>query len=223
MNKIYTLKKEIIFKTNIYDILSIAIDKKFSLEDYAIKGQFKINGEYLIRENEKDEFEFNLPYINYIEDTYDISKISVDIDDFYYEVKDSNKLVINIDIKVDGLEEKERCIDTEEIEDILDLNDASKKVEKIETDSNIVLENIDKIKNDYINNVEEKEEIKTMDDYFENGNKEYITYKVCIIRQGDSIDTIMEKYNVSLESLKKYNIINELNVGDKLIIPYENN
>ena len=43
MNKIYTLKKEIIFKTNIYDILSIAIDKKFSLEDYAIKGQFKIN------------------------------------------------------------------------------------------------------------------------------------------------------------------------------------
>ena len=39
MKKIYSLKKEIIFKNNIYDILSITIDKKFSLYEYALKGQ----------------------------------------------------------------------------------------------------------------------------------------------------------------------------------------
>lgn len=243
MNKVYTLKKEILFKTNIYDILSIAIDKKFNLDEYAIKGQFKINGEYLIKENEKDNFDFTIPYTNYIEEDYDISKISIDIDDFYYEIKDSNKLVINIDIIVNGLEEKERCIDTEEIEDILDLNDIThENIDKVETheydkdnyeeyekeqdeniEKNIVLENIEKIENEYMSKVEEKKEIKIMNDYFTNTNSEFITYKVCIVREGDSIESIIDKYNTSLETLKKYNIINELNIGDKIIIPYEKN
>ena len=62
-----------------------------------------------------------------------------------------------------------------------------------------------------------------MNNYFDNSNNKFITYKVCIIREGDSIESIIDKYNTSLESLKKYNVINELNIGDKIIIPYENN
>ena len=54
MKKIYNYKKEEIFNNNIYDILSIAIDKKFSLDGYAIKGKFRINGQYLINENENN-------------------------------------------------------------------------------------------------------------------------------------------------------------------------
>ena len=140
MEKIYSFKKEILFKTNIYDILSIAIDKKFSIDGYSIKGKFKVNGEYLITEQEKDSFDIDIPYLNYIEDNYDVSNIKVDIDDFYYEIKDSNKLVINIDIKVDNLEE--RCIDKEEpINDEYD----------IEVDNSI---------NEITNNIDEKEIIK---------------------------------------------------------------
>ena len=110
MEKIYSYKKEIIFKTNIYDIVSIALDKKFSIENNSIKGIFQVNGEYLINEKEREEFNYQLPYINYIDDNYDISNISIDIDDFYYEIQDSTILIINIDIKVDGIEEI-RCID----------------------------------------------------------------------------------------------------------------
>ena len=187
MNKIYSFKEEIIFKTNIYDIISIALDKKFSIEGNNIKGIFQINGEYLINDKEREVFNYQLPYINYIDDIYDISKINIDIDDFYYEIKDSNILVINIDLKVDGIEEV-RCIDT--------------------TDELITH------KEETITN----EEINTPKD-----NNKYVSYSVCIVRENDTIESIIEKYNTTLENIKKYNVINEINIGDKIIIPYERN
>lgn len=215
MKKIYSLKKEVVFKTNIYDILSIALDKKFSIDGYAIKGQFIINGEYLIRENESDDFNIDIPYLNYIEDTYDISKIKIDVDDFYYEIKDSNKLVINIDIVVDGLEEVERICEYEEEElDIVDKLELeleeempvkeipTKEIPTKEIETNVVYqkENTDM-------------EIK----------KNFTTYRVYIVRDGDTIQDIVERYSVSIELLKEYNVINDIKVGDKIIIPYEKN
>jgi len=209
VKKIYSLKKEVVFKTNIYDILSIALDKKFSIDGYAIKGQFIINGEYLIRENESDDFNIDIPYLNYIEDTYDISKIKIDVDDFYYEIKDSNKLVINIDIVVDGLEEVERICEYEEEElDIVDKLELEleempvKEIPTKEIETNVVYqkENTDM-------------EIK----------KNYTTYRVYIVRDGDTIQDIVERYSVSIELLKEYNVINDIKVGDKIIIPYEKN
>lgn len=226
MKKIYNYKKEEIFNNNIYDIISIAIDKKFSLDGYAIKGKFRINGQYLINENEKDDFDFTLDYLNYIEDNYDISKIKIDIDDFYYEIKDSSRLVINIDIVVDGLEEIERCIDAT-IEEDDEYN--------IESDNNIVKEFIDnndfilnktKVINDINDNVtiDKREDNIVNQQLFDSDNdSSFITYKICIVRENDTIDNILEKYNTTLDILRKYNVINDIKVGDKIIIPYEKN
>ena len=225
MKKIYNYKKEEIFNNNIYDILSIAIDKKFSLDGYAIKGKFRINGQYLINENEKDDFDFTLDYLNYIEDNYDISKIKIDIDDFYYEIKDSSRLVINIDIVVDGLEEIERCIDAT-IEEDDEYN--------IESDNNIVKEFIDnndfilnktKVINDINDNVtiDKREDIVNQQLFDSDNDSSFITYKICIVRENDTIDNILEKYNTTLDILRKYNVINDIKVGDKIIIPYEKN
>lgn len=197
MKKIYSLKKDILFKNNIYDILSIALDKKINIEEYSINGLFNINGEYLIKENEKDEFNIEIPYLNYIEDDYDISNIKVDVDDFYYEIKDSNVLVINIDIIVDGLIEKERCIDDSDDEIV---NNIELKDIKEESKEDIILNN----------NVDKN-------------NIDYVTYKICIVRENDTIESIIEKYNTTLENIKKYNVINDIRVGDKIIIPYEKN
>ncbi len=251
MKKVYSLKKEILFKNNIYDILSIAIDKKFSLDGYAIKGQFKINGEYLIRENEHDEFDIDLPYLNYIEDIYDVSKIKVDIDDFYYEIKDSNKLIISIDIAVDGLIEKveDRCVEdivqeldeekeSSNIAEIreLDNQESSDELEVVPinkeiTDNSVMNEEMIKINQEekresasdkIVSTLSETERDNMKNEYFEEKeNKEFITYKVCIVRDGDTLESIVEKYGSTIESIKKYNIINELKVGDKIIIPYE--
>jgi len=196
MRKIYSLKKDILFKNNIYDILSIALDKKINIEEYSIKGVFNISGEYLVKENEKDDFDIEIPYLNYIEDEYDISNIKIDVDDFYYEIKDSNVLVINIDIVVDGLEERERCIDI--------------------TDEEII--------NNFDENIkDEKEEKIIMNNNINVNNNDYITYKICIVRENDTIESIIDKYNTTLDNIKKYNVINDLRVGDKIIIPYEKN
>ena len=51
----------------------------------------------------------------------------------------------------------------------------------------------------------------------------YGTFLVYIVRQNETINTIIEKYNTSLEELEKYNDLNNLGIGTKLIIPVTNN
>ena len=48
---------------------------------------------------------------------------------------------------------------------------------------------------------------------------EYISYDIYIIREGDTVDSIVTKYNIDIESLKEYNDISDLKIGDKIIIP----
>lgn len=193
MNKIFTLKKEILFKNNIYDILSLDIDKELKINGNKVEGTFKLNGEYLVRENEQDNFNIEIPYYTYIDDMYDVTNGTVDIDDFYYEIKDSNKLVINVDIIVDNISLSE------------DRNDVSLDIDIIDS-FNDVTETIKEEKEIYIE---------------ETSNSNFVTYKVYIVKENDTIEQIMEKYNISYDLLSKYNVINELNIGDKLIIPHE--
>lgn len=47
----------------------------------------------------------------------------------------------------------------------------------------------------------------------------YVSYNVYIIREGDTIETILNKYNITEEELKKYNDLSNLKLGDKIIIP----
>ena len=51
------------------------------------------------------------------------------------------------------------------------------------------------------------------------GEEEYATYKICIVREGDSIDSIMMRYNITKEQMELYNDLKEVKIGDKLIIP----
>ena len=37
--------------------------------------------------------------------------------------------------------------------------------------------------------------------------------------EGDTIDKIIEKYNITKEELEKYNDLGDIKIGDKLIIP----
>ena len=47
----------------------------------------------------------------------------------------------------------------------------------------------------------------------------YVSYNVYIIREGDTVDSIIEKYGTCEEELKKYNNLSDLKLGDKIIIP----
>ena len=47
----------------------------------------------------------------------------------------------------------------------------------------------------------------------------YVSYNVYIIREGDTVESIIDKYETTEEELKKYNNLTDLKLGDKLIIP----
>ena len=47
----------------------------------------------------------------------------------------------------------------------------------------------------------------------------YSTYHVYIVKEDDTIDKIMTKYNVSKDDLADYNDLSDIKPGDKIIIP----
>ena len=51
------------------------------------------------------------------------------------------------------------------------------------------------------------------------GEESYVTYRVYKVVEGDTLDTILTKYNITKDMLADYNNIENINAGDKLIIP----
>ena len=54
------------------------------------------------------------------------------------------------------------------------------------------------------------------------GTDTYVTYYVYIVKEDDTIDGIMDKFNVSKEDIANYNDISDIKKGTKLIIPTSN-
>ena len=50
----------------------------------------------------------------------------------------------------------------------------------------------------------------------------YRTYKVYIVRENDTLESILERFNVTKESLEDYNDLSSITVGLKIIIPTNN-
>ena len=67
------------------------------------------------------------------------------------------------------------------------------------------------------NTIIEKEDDKTQ---IEDNNDTYTTYKVYIVEDSDTIESICSKYNITKEELEKYNDIENIKTKDKIIIPY---
>ena len=61
--------------------------------------------------------------------------------------------------------------------------------------------------------------VKSIFGNFTDTTETYKTYKVYIVREGDNLESIIQKYSVSKEILEKYNDVNEINIGDKIIVP----
>ena len=57
---------------------------------------------------------------------------------------------------------------------------------------------------------------------FLDNEEKYVTYKVHIVRESETVETIKEKYNVTKEELEKYNDLENIILGTKLIIPLSN-
>lgn len=221
MKKIIPFRKEIKFDTNLYEVTSISLENTLHKENNLVSGNFIVSGEYRVTDTSMTTlpFTYDLPFSIDIDDIYDISESSLDIDDFYYEIIDNKSLVINITLKLDNIKEVilERN-DTME-DKIIDVDNS--KLEDIK-DNNVEVNNV------YNVTIEEKpKEIidDTKKSLFTNINNDdnYVNYHVYIVRENDSVESIMSKYNVSKDILTQYNDLTNLKIGDKVIIPYVKN
>lgn len=219
MKNIIPFKKDIIFKTNISEVTSISLENSLNLKDDVIKGEFIVSGEYKISDKSEsvDPFNLNLPFEIVIDEKYDTSKATIDIDDFYYEIVNDNVLRIAIDVLIDKLEEKPLI---EEFE-LIDETPKRTVLEERCIEEEVIEEKPVPRKQ----NEEVADKIESLFNQFSKDSEVYVTYNVFIVREGDTIESILDKYGIELEELKKYNDLSELKLGDKLIIPnsYEKN
>jgi len=239
MKKIVPFVKELMFKTKIGEITSISASHTLKLDKDIVSGEFIISGTYKMLEKSEleEEFNYEIPVDITIDSKYDTSSCSISIDDFSYEIINEETLRINISVMLDDLEIKVDPIETIEIDrkddfDMIDLVPDSKdtivatEVKDILNDKSIndsIINNIDvdtniDIKNDK-KEKQDKENIK--EELFSNLNDdhEYSIYRVYTVKEDDTIDLILEKFDVTRDILKDYNDLDNLVVGSKIIIP----
>lgn len=238
MKKIVPFNNVLSFKTKVSEITSISLEHEIQKSDDAISGKFIIEGDYknLIGDIETEKFSFELPFDIALGVRYERDNMVVDIDDFRYELIDSNRLKVNIDLYIDGdiiPDKEEEVIEEEEVID--EKREILKEMDEIEGDSRIDMDNdfledtIDFSKNiiEEVNKEPMETEASTIVNENNNinifgnisDNETYATYKVYTVMDTDTIDGIISKYNISKELLGEYNNIEDIKSGDKLIIP----
>ena len=167
-----------------------------------------------------------------MDEKYILDKALIDINDFYYEIINSKILEVNIEVSIDKLEEKLIEEEKELLDEPIMEHYFEEKTEEIKEERCI-----EEIKEEIINEgkfemenkkegiitderciEDESMEVKSL---FDNvtGDEEYSTYKICIVREGDSLESIMMRYNINKEQIEEYNDLTEIKIGDKLIIP----
>ena len=243
MKQIIPFKKELLFKTKVSEITSISLEHTLSLKnDDLISGEFIVSGDYKMTEGSinRENFQFKLPFDITLDSRYDIDNIIIDIDNFYYEIVNNESLQVNIDVYIEGEKIIEEVIETKEeiIEESLieeKTIEAFSTIEKKDT-RNDYEEVEDLFKEEYtpaidvskpkpiVMEVDNEYEEKNEFNIFQNidNSDTYVTYYVYIVKEEDTIDKILDKYNTTRDKVSCYNNLDNIKPGTKLIIPSNN-
>lgn len=228
MKKIISFEKKIEFPSMIGEVTSISLDHNLKfIDNYNISGNLILSGTYKLTEASRieDDFYYELPTEIILTEPLEYESAKIEIDDFFYEIENDYNVICYIDVRVEGLE----VVDIIEEEKLPELKEVVIKPEQIETsterecDSDIMPEKP----------IEEMEEIKLMpqesnhvENILENINdteETYSTYSVYILREEETIASLIEKYKTTKEELENYNDLTNLNIGSKIIIPLREN
>ena len=245
MKQIIPFKQELLFKTKVSEITSISLEHTLTLkQDALISGEFHITGDYKMTEGSinREKFQFKLPFDIALDSRYDIDSVIIDIDNFYYEIINNESLQVNIDVYVEGEKVQEDILKSEtnliedNQEEVLLISEekeenrkATDKVQDLFKEEYTPSINLSKPDQMIINFEKEdtKEEITNNIEFnlFENidNSDTYVTYYVYIVKEEDTLDKILAKYNVTKEDIEHYNNLENINPGTKLVIPSCNN
>ena len=290
MKKVVPFTKTITFRTMIAEITDIEVNHTLAVnENHEIEGDILVDGTYKMTDASQieEEFHYKLPFTIEVDSKYDLKELEITIGDFYFEIINEEDLKINVEIEMDGLEEKVeelssivtkvsldndmeileteaakeeekelvRNKETEGPKDMpipIEIEETAEKIE-FQTDSNPLDKLAEEIEADIQNDTgSEKIMMKQMNfqkdiqeskqstveasndsntassnvssifSSLTSGEETFSTYYVYMVREADTIESILEKYQTTREKLQDYNDLTDVKVGSKLIIPCVN-
>lgn len=229
MNQKIEFKKDCMLKTYVSSITDISLTHDYKILDDTIEGYFDVTGSYKVTMSsvETESFMFTIPFTIALSSLIDKDTIDLKLSDFNYSVeKDVLHLKMFLDMDYQEIEIKEDIKDNEEIDnminDLMDKESTTDIKSPSEFHNEVMLDNV----------VDSKEEVSTKEKVSEknfntifNEVKEsnFSKYKVYIMRSEDTPESILVKYNVTMDEIKEYNDIDNINIGSKIVIPYNKN
>lgn len=247
MKRTVPFTKTITFPTMIAEITDIEVKHDLCLNsDNELVGNIIVDGSYKMTDASQieEKFHYDLPFTISIDSKYDASKSEVSISDFYFEIINEEDLKLNIEVALDNLEEQKieelelvrESVDSipipvETDEKIVDVSsdpllELEKEIkEDLDMEKDIIINNTNtniNIDTNENTNVNTNNNITSMSSIFTslaNSEETFSTYYVYIVRENDTVDSIIDKYKVSKEELANYNNLNDIQLGSKLIIP----
>lgn len=229
MNQKIEFKKDCMLKTYVSSITDISLTHDYKILDDTIEGYFDVTGSYKVTMSsvETESFMFTIPFTIALSSLIDKDTIDLKLSDFNYSVeKDVLHLKMFLDMDYQEIEIKEDIKDNEEIDnminDLMDKESTTDIKSPSEFHNEVMLDNV----------IDSKEEVSTKENVSEknfntifNEVKEsnFSKYKVYIMRSEDTLESILVKYNVTMDEIKEYNDIDNINIGSKIVIPYNKN
>lgn len=229
MNQKIEFKKDCMLKTYVSSITDISLTHDYKILDDTIEGYFDVTGSYKVTMSsvETEDFMFTIPFTIALSSLIDKDTIDLKLSDFNYSVeKDVLHLKMFLDMDYQEIEIKEDTKDNEEIDnminDLMDKESTTDIKSPSEFHNEVMLDNV----------LDSKEEVSTKEKVSEknfntifNEVKEsnFSKYKVYIMRSEDTLESILVKYNVTMDEIKEYNDIDNINIGSKIVIPYNKN
>lgn len=219
MKKIISFEKKLEFPSMVGEITSIALEHTLEFKSPTlIEGAFLITGTYKLTEASciEDNFNFKVPTEIMLTENIDITTGKITVDDFFYEIENDESLVCHIDVLVEGLEE----IFIEE-QPLQEIERQIEEIRECDGDDNKEIEIPHKEQREDVK--EEIEELvleeQSLFSNLKDDEDTFTTYSIYIIRQDETIQTILEKYKITKEELEEYNDLSNITEGSKVIIP----
>lgn len=115
----------------------------------------------------------------------------------------------------------EPLVKTSEKEEIIEVHKEEKEMEEKE---NLAVVSVSKtLEDENVHTIEKKEEvsanIQSIFRVFNDAEETYKTYTVYIMRKNDTINSVMDRYQITKEQLEEYNDLSQIELGSKVIIP----
>lgn len=218
MNCIIPFTKDIKFKTNIGEILSVSLEHEYTANSSEILGNFIITGDYKAHEVSinKDHFEHVLPFSVDLSARIDSDSVDFAVEDFTYEVIDNDTLRVNIEYSINALEAEEQEELFQPVETKEELDDILEEIEqreepvieevRIDNESDILEEN-------QVNEaIKEKKEVEKA--HVESEEKEENNDK-----KEEQIEKI-EKEERDIDNETKNTIIDSINDKEDVFVTY---